>query len=324
MDKLISVIIPVYNTGDLLAPCLNSLLNQTYRNLDIWLIDDGSNPETAALCDNWADMDKQRVTVIHKPNGGVSSARNEGIRHAKGDYIMFVDADDWLDLNGIEKMADRIASTNADVCFCNKYFKNETCIQISTTLTSDGIIDAGEIVKLHLHYGFVVSPWLSLSRIDRIKNLLFYEEIHTLEDWEYNFRMLTCMEKVTILSSPYYHYRTVEGSASVSPLNERKMTCFKIPQLVNSYIESKHLSFIEDAKYVPVFLLYHMLVCYSVHGCASDENKQLKRMARKIMPYALTSCNVDIKHKIYMAIACISPDLFKLLYNHKNRRLYVR
>ena len=95
---LISVIVPVYNVAAYLDECVKSIVNQTYSNLEIILVDDGSTDESEALCDAWGDRDS-RVLVIHKENGGVSTARNAGLWLAKGSYISFVDGDDYIDIN---------------------------------------------------------------------------------------------------------------------------------------------------------------------------------------------------------------------------------
>ena len=96
-DSLISIIVPVYNVEQYLSRCVNSLVNQTYHNIEIILVDDGSPDRCGEMCDEYAKRDK-RVVVIHKSNGGLSDARNKGLDVAKGDYVMFVDSDDWIEL----------------------------------------------------------------------------------------------------------------------------------------------------------------------------------------------------------------------------------
>lgn len=98
---LISVIVPVYNVENYLCKCVDSIINQTYNNLEIILVDDGSTDGSASICDEYVLKDS-RVKVIHKENGGVSSARNIGIAEASGEYICFVDSDDWLELDYFE------------------------------------------------------------------------------------------------------------------------------------------------------------------------------------------------------------------------------
>ncbi|MCH4021322.1 MAG: glycosyltransferase [Erysipelotrichaceae bacterium] len=117
MDALISVIIPVYKVEEYLEDCIRSVIQQTYNNLEIILVDDGSPDRCPQICDSWAKKDS-RVSVIHKENGGLSDARNAGLDHCHGDYIAFVDSDDWIKPQMFERMLHVIQSEDADICAC--------------------------------------------------------------------------------------------------------------------------------------------------------------------------------------------------------------
>lgn len=314
----ISIIIPAFNVGDYLEQCVISILSQTYHNTEVLLIDDGSRDETPEICDKLSD-DFAQVIVFHKKNGGVSSARNIGIQHATGDYLMFVDGDDWLDSTCLEDMLHMINMTKSDACSCNKYYKNNSP-QIATSLCTKTALNAKDVIKKHLRYGFIASPCLTLWKRDFVKDVSFNENIHTLEDWEYNFRCLTRIRTICILDKAYYHYRTVKGSASVSPVNNRKLTCLEIPRYVNEYIEKNSLDLVEDAKYVPVFLTYHMLVIYSTQGADVDSTKKILVFARNTLLNTILNRNVGLKYKLYLILASVHPILFKTLYNLKNKK----
>ena len=128
MFPLISVIVPIYNVENYLDKCIDSIVNQTYKNLEIILVDDGSPDRCPSICDEWAEKDS-RIKVIHKKNGGVSSARNAGINIAKGDYIGFVDGDDIIENDTYSIMISKVVEENADICMCSfkylNYQKNE-------------------------------------------------------------------------------------------------------------------------------------------------------------------------------------------------------
>ena len=113
----ISVIIPVYNVEEYLDKCVTSVLNQTYKNLEIILVDDGSPDNCPKMCDEWAKKDK-RIKVVHKKNGGLSDARNSGIEVCTGEYIGFVDSDDYIDKQMYKELLKRIESTNSDMVMC--------------------------------------------------------------------------------------------------------------------------------------------------------------------------------------------------------------
>ena len=118
MEEIISVIVPVYNVEKYLNKCVDSIVNQTYKNLEIILVDDGSPDNCPKICDEYAKKDN-RIKVIHKENGGLSDARNKGIEVATGKYIGFVDSDDWIDLNMYEELYKVIKEFNASVAVCN-------------------------------------------------------------------------------------------------------------------------------------------------------------------------------------------------------------
>lgn len=113
-DTLISIIVPVYNVKPYLSRCLTSLVNQTHKAIEIILIDDGATDGSGELCDRWAEKDA-RIVVIHSPNGGVSHARNLGLRRASGDYIGFVDSDDWVDEDMYEAMLNHVLKMHSDI-----------------------------------------------------------------------------------------------------------------------------------------------------------------------------------------------------------------
>ena len=132
MQKKISVVVPVYNVEPYLHKCLRSVVNQTYHNLEIILVDDGSSDKSGAICDEYAAVD-DRVAVIHRKNAGVGAARNIGLNAATGEWIAFIDSDDWIDMNYFEKIMENEACidlTNADVIMTGGWFEegNQTKI----------------------------------------------------------------------------------------------------------------------------------------------------------------------------------------------------
>ncbi len=121
MEVLISVIVPIYNVEDYLPQCIESIINQSYKNLDIILVDDGSPDKCPEICDNYASKDS-RIRVIHKENGGLSSARNAGLELSKGQYVSFIDSDDWLELDMYQVMVDALQKTASDFVTCDPFF----------------------------------------------------------------------------------------------------------------------------------------------------------------------------------------------------------
>ena len=117
MGNLISIIVAIYNVDQYLEQCIDSIINQSYKNLEIILVNDGSTDNSKNICDYYSEIDK-RIKVVHKKNGGVSSARNTGIDIATGDYIAFVDSDDYLELNMYETMINNLEQNQCDMGVC--------------------------------------------------------------------------------------------------------------------------------------------------------------------------------------------------------------
>lgn len=124
MNKLVTIIIPVYKVEKYLDDCLISIVNQTYKNLEIILVDDGSPDSCPSLCEQWAENDA-RIKVIHKKNGGLSSARNAGLKIATGDFIGFVDSDDWVELDMYAMMVKALEENDVDFVACKISAVNE-------------------------------------------------------------------------------------------------------------------------------------------------------------------------------------------------------
>lgn len=219
----ISVIVPVFNAEKYLAVCVDSILNQSVRDLECILVDDGSTDLCPALCDEYAKKDS-RVRVIHKENGRAASARNAGLQIAKGDYVAFVDADDWISPEMYEKML----AAAADVCLCDYVrFHGEQELSVSHSCIRAGFYDKKQIrqeiyphlVMDGLEYPVTISNCVLIIRHSLLtENRLSYrEDIHISEDAPFGSEVLYCAHTFAYLKGEIlYHYRVTEGSASRS------------------------------------------------------------------------------------------------------------
>ena len=206
--SLVSIIVPVYNSYRFLSKCLNSIIKQTYADLDIVIIDDGSTDKSGDICDRFAKKDK-RIRVFHKENEGVSVARNLGINKARGEYIVFVDSDDWLSFNAIEIMLSDILSTETDLVVCNyvfvTLFKNVKTINPIKIQQYD--IRKKEDLSLFFNSSFSwrgpCSKIYKKSIIDE-HGILFREGIKYGEDTIFNLNYLMFANKVVYQNKNIY------------------------------------------------------------------------------------------------------------------------
>ena len=212
MDK-ISVIIPVYKTEKYLEKCVKSVIAQTYENLEIILVDDGSPDNSGTLCDKLAESD-DRIKVIHKTNGGLSSARNAGIDAAVGDYLGFVDSDDWIDPKMYEVLHNMLAGNGLDISCCNiMRMRGNEEIPIIKDLSLDVTYTGREAALrvLDEEEKILFSMANKLFRAELFNNIRLREGI-LFEDFQIMPRLLLKSEKVTCTGKPLYYYFESEGS----------------------------------------------------------------------------------------------------------------
>ena len=199
---MISIIVPVYRVEPYLKRCIDSIINQTIKNIEILLIDDGSPDKCGVICDLYAKVDK-RIKVYHTENRGLSAARNLGLREAKGEYIGFVDSDDWIEADMYEILLKELKTNNADVCECSFWYESERSRQ---TLNKEYLFRDKESL-IGLFDGRINDVvWNKLYRRDVLETLSFPEG-HNCEDIFMMHLILTRTKKVVVLADPKYHYR---------------------------------------------------------------------------------------------------------------------
>lgn len=210
---LISVIVPVYNVEKYLHKCINSILNQTYKNLEIILIDDGSTDNSGKICDEYALKDN-RIKVIHKENGGLSSARNAGLDICSGDYIGFVDSDDYIAEDMYEYLYVNLKKNNADVAMCNFYLEYQNGrIEKVSNLNDFELSNDESIIDFYLNNNILIGIWNKLFRHDIIKFVKFpigqcCEDTYIIIDW------VSKCKNFIFCSQCKYYYLKRENSLS--------------------------------------------------------------------------------------------------------------
>lgn len=219
---LISIIVPVYNVEKYLNICIDSIVGQTYKNLEILLIDDGSQDSSGSICDSYAQIDK-RVKVIHKENGGQSSARNVGMKYAKGEYIFFVDSDDYIEKKAIEVLIKTAKRTCADIVIADYYTvynnDNTSPIQIKEPISYQ-VLDKIQALDRYIMEDW--GPWNKLYKWN-VHQTVFFPEGRIHEDEAVMVDLLGRCEKVAVLDVKSYYYRKREGSTTSFQYSLKKM-----------------------------------------------------------------------------------------------------
>lgn len=265
-QKKISIIVPIYNVERYLDRCIESIVNQTYDNLEVILIDDGATDNSGKICDKWKKKDN-RILVIHKKNGGVSKARNEGIKIATGDYIGFIDSDDYIEEDMYEFLVNNLNDKNADISICSVYDVNEKNIKHNKLenidIVMNNVTGLTNIFK-NGYYGNGMHNKLFKSNL--IKNNYFPEDIKNGEELIVLFRAFKNSDRIVYESIPKYYYVNRPGSAIHGFINDdvcrNKLGLIQEnEQFLDNYSDLKNIVY--NSYYLSLFQLYNHCILYN-------------------------------------------------------------
>lgn len=299
-SPLISVIVPVYNVEPYLDRCVNSLVSQTYKNLEIILVDDGSTDASPKMCDNWAEKDK-RIRVIHKNNGGAADARNAGLDLATGEYIAFVDSDDWIDLNYYEILYKQLIQSNAQIAASGVILSYDDHEDMTRYAQKAGIYTPEEALQtIQNNAGFLAVAWNKLYEKNIFQKMRFPCGV-LYEDEFVIYRLMSRANRLVLCSEVYYHYQQRHGSV----MTENAVDCEKQKIVLEAYIE--RISFFKQ-KYPRLLLkdkCLFCLCCYNVFCLAQKQNNaqvmQEVRKKRKKISFSISEFfKLSAKEKIYV------------------------
>lgn len=242
--NVISVILPVYNGEDRVSNCIESIITQTYKQFELIIINDGSSDLTLDIVNKFAEKDN-RIKIISIENSGVSYARNKGLEKATGDYITFIDADDFYNNNFLERMHDLINKDNSDIAICNFCYFNKNKI------TKNKLSSINEFDKFSLilsEYCFQGYVWNKIYKRKIVQDVYFNTKITYLEDLLFNVKIFKKTNRIVYTNSVLYNYVINEESV-VNNFSERNLTYFqalnKIRELVPNksqiYINTRYL-----------------------------------------------------------------------------------
>lgn len=283
-----SIIVPVYNVGEYLNKCVESILCQTYQNFELILVDDGSTDNSPQICDFYEKKDS-RIKVIHKSNGGLSSARNEGIKSSIGDYIIFIDSDDYwsndsflrcVNENIDEDEKKSIVAWSFEKVTTDNYIYKDVASIRQYRLDNDykELIKTGKI--------FASAWFIAISRCLFNNNSLFFEENVKSEDVEWFARLLNIVESINYIDGKYYAYRQRENS--ISNITNKKT----IDDLKSHINKIKNM---QPSKIINVYLAEQVCNFYIVLSHYSNYKLEIN-YAKQIYP--LTSFSVRRRSKL--------------------------
>lgn len=311
----VSIIIPIYNTQKYLGKCLESVIDQTLKDIEIILVNDGSIDESLRICMEYEKKDK-RIKVIDKNNEGVSIARNIGIENSNGEYICFVDSDDYIEKDMLNNMYNSILNNEADLCMCN-YVKENIykrdyidCDIGKNILVNDEIrnllifplIERGYNEKYHKLSGFR-GPVAKLFKASIIKynNIKFKKDLIIGEDFIFNLEYLNLCKKIIIDRGYYYNYVTNEDSVTMKYKEDawNKIYIKTINKLIEFLNENNYYNISKDR--VNNIITKYFLICIWNEKNNKNKFKKLKIIKNicndRIIKNALKNININIYRK---------------------------
>lgn len=248
MDSLISVIVPIYNVEKYLDRCVDSIINQTYKNLEIILVDDGSPDNCPKMCDDYAKKDS-RIKVVHKENGGLSDARNAGMKVATGEYVAFIDSDDYISLDFYETLLETIVDNDSDIVECGvvKFYENEKFDEYSDDLKVTNYETVDALDGLISENPFKQHVWNKLYKSSVALDIPYaVGKLNEDEFWTY--QVFGKAKKVTRINKTMYYYFQRNGSIMGNGYNIRRLDALEGKMNRQAYIEKNFPTLATKAK----------------------------------------------------------------------------
>lgn len=257
---LISVIVPIYNVEKYLDRCVESIANQTYKHLEIILVDDGSPDNCSQMCDEWAEKDN-RIKVVHKENGGLSDARNAGLKIATGEIVSFIDSDDWIELDMFEKMLNRMQEDNSDVVSCGVKWVEEDGTLIRDVTSEDEILDTTAAMKELLNdIKLKQHVWNKIYKYDLIKDVPF-EKGKYHEDVFWSYQIVGRAKRISVITDSFYNYVQRSNSIMGEGFSAKRLDALDANYLRCEYMKKNFPELYDNALYVYIGSCYYQLQC---------------------------------------------------------------
>ena len=319
MEKLISVVINVYNCEKFITKCLESVINQTYKNLEILIINDGSTDNTLKICESYKD---ERIRIITTQNFGLSKSRNIGIDNAKGEYLYFIDADDFIENDTIEYLYNMCKTYNVKISSCrtkdiydyNFIFNNEN-----------------EEIKIISNLEMLKKILLSKERAGNFWNKLYVKELfddlrfeeRPINDVVIVYKLILKVEKIAYSNQVKYYYLQRKDSITGIRKENRSIDLYKAVVERYNYIKNIYPNLIEN----DICLISKVLMLYGEDKEKLQDflkQEQAEKMVKKLISWKVFKFNVSKKIKIKMLLFKLNPKMYKKIskkYKEKNYKM---
>ena len=316
-DELLSVIVPIYNMEKYLKRCVESIVKQTYKKIEILLIDDGSIDKSLEIANKLALTDN-RIKVFHKENGGLSDAKNYGISKTRGKYITFVDSDDWIEANMYKEMMKNIIEKKSDIAICGRYIDYEDGRTIEWKNNNFLEMDNKKaILYLNSFYKFDMASWDKVYNRKLFKNIKFPVG-KKCEDAYTTYKLFALSKKIIYIPISFYHYFQREGSISRS--NEINMDYIYAAKKSMEYIKENfnNIYFSGITNYVfSIKSTYQIAIEKKISLKNNKEIQEMIKDSKKYTSVILKNKYISLKKKITFLLFTYTRILYRMLIKSK-------
>ena len=321
---MISIIVPIYKVENFIRQCIDSIVAQTYKDLEIILVDDGSPDNCPKICDEYAKADK-RVRVIHQPNGGLINARKSGLKAASGDYVCFVDGDDWIEPDMYEHIAESIESNTPD-CIITQFYYSYTDKEIKSSYAlnkpyynrnaiENEVFPSMLFTEPYYSFGIYPNCWTKVfKKVILEKHLMdVNERIRLGEDIAFTFPCLMECQSISFIDKALYHYR-INSESMTKKYDPKLCDIFYLPY-ETLMIKSEYLN-VDLSDQLPYYLLYLVNFLIRNETLVSHYNSQEQTV--KVIERVIN--NNDIQNTLARVDPSIIPSHTKILLKAINRK----
>lgn len=304
----ISVIIPVYNVEKYIEKCINSVIYQSYSNLEIIIVDDGSIDHSGIMCDEYSKLD-ERIKVIHKPNGGLSSARNVGINESCGEYLSFIDSDDWIEIDMLQKLIDACITNASDIAMCGRFRVVEDEVTDDNTQSSVVVWNKNEAIERLLTWTNIDhSVCDKIFRKELFNNLRFPENRY-YEDMFVTCKLLYRANNVVHIGESKYYYLNRIDSITHEEFSPKRFDYYYACLEISNFIE-KELPELKEKS--DSLVNEGILMClFSMKSIKDRRNhredfKMILNVSRKHFVCIIQDKNVKMIKKFVFILICVN------------------
>lgn len=308
---LFSIIVPVYNVEQYLDECIQSLIDQTYKNFELILVNDGSSDSSGILCDRYKEKDC-RVCVIHKTNGGLSSARNAGLWRARGDYVLYVDADDYISLDFLERVAEKLTAKPFDMVVGDTvFFVDGRKPKISNVQKKEQILTPEEALESVFYQEFFDTNACAKVMKKEIARMHPFVDGILYEDFKNIYKFIAACEQVLYFPESRYYYRQRANSIMNSAFDERKWVLIDIAEENLDFVTERYPDITDAAIRRYVYSNFRILRIVVWISGMQKQSEELRGNILKYKKNLLANKRVGIQEKLSVCILSLGLKPYK-------------